>query len=150
MNTKLRHAVLVFMFYVLLYCIFFSPILFSGRILAISDSLALYLPSFLSPVSLWEPDLQGRFSCSCRFTKCNLVSDCQAVCTVWILECFCNQCLCPPELLFLCLHLFLNKVMGRCGRFRNCRWNVRFLYGSPLSHNHLAWNGLDSSGSSFN
>lgn len=61
MNTKLSHAAKVFTFYVLLYCIFFSPILFSGRILAFSDSLALYLPSFLSPVSLWEPNLQGGF-----------------------------------------------------------------------------------------
>lgn len=61
MNTKLRHAAFVITFYVLLYCLFFSPILFSGRILAISDSLALYLPSFLSPVSLWEPDLQSGF-----------------------------------------------------------------------------------------
>ncbi len=61
MNTKLKHAAIVFSFFVLLYCIFFSPVLFSGRILAISDSLALYLPSFLSPVSLWEPDLQAGF-----------------------------------------------------------------------------------------
>ena len=61
MSTKLKHAASVFSFFVLLYCIFFSPVLFSGRILAISDSLALYLPSFLSPVSLWEPDLQAGF-----------------------------------------------------------------------------------------
>lgn len=61
MNTNLKHASIVFWFFVLLYCIFFSPVLFSGRILAISDSLALYLPSFLSPVSLWEPDLQAGF-----------------------------------------------------------------------------------------
>jgi hypothetical protein len=61
MNTKLRHAAFVITFYILLYCAFFSPVLFSGRILAISDSLALYLPSFLSSVSLWDPDLQSGF-----------------------------------------------------------------------------------------
>src|SRR5262245_26194886 len=61
MKTGLGHATKVFTFYVLLYLFFFSPVLFSGRILAFSDSLALYLPSFLSPVSLWEPNLQGGF-----------------------------------------------------------------------------------------
>jgi hypothetical protein len=61
MNTKLVHPIKVLTFYVLLFTFLFSPILFSGRILAFSDSLSLYLPSFLSPVSLWEPNLQGGF-----------------------------------------------------------------------------------------
>lgn len=61
MHKKLEHAAIVIAAYVLLYCIFFAPVLFSGRILAYSDSLSLYLPSFLSPVSLWEPNLQGGF-----------------------------------------------------------------------------------------
>src|SRR5262245_54565531 len=61
MTTKFKHAALVLTFYVLLFTFFFSPVLFSGRILAISDSLSLYLPSFLSPVSLWEPNLQSGF-----------------------------------------------------------------------------------------
>jgi len=61
MYTKLRHAAVVFTFYILLYGVFFSPVIFSDRILAYSDSLALYLPAFLSPVSLWEPNLQGGF-----------------------------------------------------------------------------------------
>jgi hypothetical protein len=61
MNARLVHPIKVFTFYVLLFTFFFSPVLFSGRILAFSDSLALYLPAFFSPVSLWEPNLQGGF-----------------------------------------------------------------------------------------
>ena len=59
MNPAALHAVKVAGFFILLYSLFFAPVLLSKRIMAPGDALALYLPSFLSPFSLWEPNLQG-------------------------------------------------------------------------------------------
>jgi hypothetical protein len=61
MNPKFVHAGKVVLFYCVLYALFFSPVLFAGRLLAPGDALSLYLPSFLSPFTLWEPNLQGGF-----------------------------------------------------------------------------------------
>lgn len=52
----------VFGFFVVLYVVFFSPIIFSDRLLApAGDAVNYYLPNFCSGVSLWEPLLQSGY-----------------------------------------------------------------------------------------
>ena len=52
----------VFGFFAVLYVVFFSPVLFSDRMLApVGDALNYYLPNFCSGAALWEPLLQSGY-----------------------------------------------------------------------------------------
>lgn len=57
----LFRAGVVVLLFSLLYTAFFSPVLFSGRLLAPGDGLSLNLPHYYSPVSLWSIDLFSGF-----------------------------------------------------------------------------------------
>lgn len=50
-----RRTAVVAVFYTLLYLIYFSPALISGRLLAPGDGVAYSLPVYLSPKSSWTP-----------------------------------------------------------------------------------------------
>jgi hypothetical protein len=57
----LRHVSAVLSSYALLFCIFFAPVLFTGRLLAPGDALIQYLPAFRSSHRLWEAGIGGGF-----------------------------------------------------------------------------------------
>ena len=62
LNSTPYHAVLVVLFYVLLYLIFFSPVIFSGTLLAVGvDAQNLYLPNFYSQKVSWDIFIFGGF-----------------------------------------------------------------------------------------
>jgi hypothetical protein len=52
-KTTLIHSALVFLGFSLLYGAFFSPVIFSGRLLAPGDGLIYYVPAFYGPKTLW-------------------------------------------------------------------------------------------------
>ncbi len=65
-RSSTRHAGLVFLFYVLLFTVFFSPVIFFGRLLApgggrLGDGLLYHLAYFQSNKLLWDPLLAGGF-----------------------------------------------------------------------------------------
>lgn len=47
----------LFLFFTAFFSIYFSPVLFSGRLLAPGDGFTYYLPSFLTGYQLWEPNI---------------------------------------------------------------------------------------------
>lgn len=53
LRLKLNHGLLVFLGFSLFYTLFFSPILFSDKLLAPGDGIAYYLPAFYSAKTLW-------------------------------------------------------------------------------------------------
>ena len=55
LKYKSLHPILIVTIYSLLYVIFFSPVIFSGKLLAPGDGYVYYLPNFFSERSLWEP-----------------------------------------------------------------------------------------------
>ncbi len=56
------HYILSFLFFVILYILFFSPVILQGKIFLVgSDHLLYNLPSFLVPKVLWTDALQGGF-----------------------------------------------------------------------------------------
>ncbi len=57
MNKPRSIHLLVLLFYVVPFACWFSPVLFSGKILAPGDGLIEYVPNYLSPAALWEPSL---------------------------------------------------------------------------------------------
>lgn len=56
-NTRNKHPVAhglsVFLSFAILYVLFFSPVLFSGRLLAPGDGITLFLPAFYAAKTLW-------------------------------------------------------------------------------------------------
>jgi hypothetical protein len=55
--SKIFHVLRVVAFYTGIYLIFFSPVLFSGRLLAPGDGIFCYLPNFVKRNMLWDPML---------------------------------------------------------------------------------------------
>jgi hypothetical protein len=56
------HYILSFIFFVILYSLFFSPVILQGKIFLVgSDHLLQNLPNFLVPKVLWTDALQGGF-----------------------------------------------------------------------------------------
>lgn len=49
------------LFYTLLFCTFFAPVLFTGRLLAPGDATIFYLPAFRSSHALWETQIGAGF-----------------------------------------------------------------------------------------
>ncbi len=65
-ESNARHGLLVFLFYLLLFTIFFSPVIFFGRLLApgggrLGDGLLYHVAYFQSNKLLWDPLLAGGF-----------------------------------------------------------------------------------------
>ena len=65
-NSPGRHGLLVFLFYSSLFTLFFSPVLFFGRLLApgggrLGDALLYHVAYFLSDKLRWDPLLAGGF-----------------------------------------------------------------------------------------
>lgn len=56
-----KHALIVFAGFVLLYTLFFAPVLFSGRLLAPGDGIIYFLPNFASHRVFWDPSIWGGF-----------------------------------------------------------------------------------------
>jgi hypothetical protein len=52
--AHVRHALLVTLLYASLFTLFFSPVVFTSRVLAPGDALVYYLPNFLGPRVLWD------------------------------------------------------------------------------------------------
>lgn len=61
LKKSLLHCCLVLLFYSALYVAFFSPVLFSDRLLAPGDGGIYYLPTFYSARTFWEPTIQAGF-----------------------------------------------------------------------------------------
>ncbi len=55
------HGAAVVLFFSLLFGIFFSPVLTTGRLLAPGDGLTYYVPAFVNPFTLWTDLLFGGF-----------------------------------------------------------------------------------------
>lgn len=51
------HWVLMIFGFILLHTLFFSPVLLTGYLLAPGDAGVYYLPTFLSPRTLWDPNI---------------------------------------------------------------------------------------------
>lgn len=58
---KTLHAFAVVIFYSVLYTVFFSPVIFSGRVLAPGDAYIQSIPAFYAPRTLWTPLLFSGF-----------------------------------------------------------------------------------------
>ncbi len=56
-----KHAIIVLGCYMLLYVLFFSPVLFSDRLLAPGDGIIYFLPNFASSHVLWDLKSWGGF-----------------------------------------------------------------------------------------
>ncbi|MEJ7615371.1 MAG: hypothetical protein WKF30_00010 [Pyrinomonadaceae bacterium] len=56
-----RHYAVMIVGYVILHALFFSPVIFADRLLAPGDAAVYYLPTFLSPRTLWEPNIWGGY-----------------------------------------------------------------------------------------
>lgn len=52
-NSLIIHIFSVLLFFSLLYTLFFSPVIFSGRLLAPGDGIVQSVPAFYSPRALW-------------------------------------------------------------------------------------------------
>ncbi|MGI0490366.1 YfhO family protein [Alkalinema pantanalense CENA528] len=52
-RIAILHSLLVILAFSLLFTIFFSPSLFSGKLLAPGDGIGYYLPAFYTPLSFW-------------------------------------------------------------------------------------------------
>jgi hypothetical protein len=61
LNGPAGHALLVVLFYSLLFTLFFSPVLFSGSLLAPGDGLLYHVAYFQSEKVLWDTLLGGGF-----------------------------------------------------------------------------------------
>jgi Bacterial membrane protein YfhO len=61
LRYKVIHSFLIAVIYSLFYIVFFSPVLFSGRLLAPGDGFTYYLPNFFPDRALWEPLLFSGF-----------------------------------------------------------------------------------------
>lgn len=61
LRKSILHCCAVLLFYSALYVAFFSPVLFSGRLLAPGDGGIYYLPTFYSARTFWEPAIQAGF-----------------------------------------------------------------------------------------
>jgi len=59
--TQTYHALEIVGFYLGLYLIFFSPVIFSGRLLAPGDGIRYYLPNFYLGKMFWDPLLLSGF-----------------------------------------------------------------------------------------
>jgi hypothetical protein len=60
-RRRASHAVAVVGFYALVFTLFFSPVLFSSRILAPGDGFNFHAPFFYSGRTLWQPLLWGGY-----------------------------------------------------------------------------------------
>jgi len=60
-ESSIRHGFAVLAFYVALFIVFFSPALFSGRLLAPGDAWAQSVPAFYFPPTLWSDLLMSGF-----------------------------------------------------------------------------------------
>src|SRR5258705_8755675 len=56
-----KEALAVLLCYSLVYLVFFSPVLFSNRLLAPGDGIIYFLPNFAAPRVLWETMIWGGF-----------------------------------------------------------------------------------------
>ena len=59
--SRIVHIFLVLLFFSILYTLFFSPVLFSNRLLAPGDGITQSVPAFYSPRTLWTPLLLSGF-----------------------------------------------------------------------------------------
>lgn len=59
--TQSIHALLVALFFSILYLIFFSPVIFGARLLAPGDGIHYYLPNFYLGKMFWDPLLLSGF-----------------------------------------------------------------------------------------
>jgi hypothetical protein len=55
LRNKTIQCLIIAAFYSVLYAVFFSPVIFSGGLLAPGDGIFYYLPNFFSKKVLWEP-----------------------------------------------------------------------------------------------
>jgi hypothetical protein len=60
-QLHVKHALVVVTGYAFLYVLFFSPVLFSDRLLAPGDGIIYFLPNFASPSVLWDSRIWGGF-----------------------------------------------------------------------------------------
>src|SRR5262245_15518447 len=59
--TGRRHAFFVVLAFSLFYTFFFSPVLFSSRILAPGDGISYFVPSYYAPTWFWDSSIWGGF-----------------------------------------------------------------------------------------
>jgi membrane protein YfhO len=60
-SDSVRHGALVIFGYATFFILFFSPVLFSSRVLAPGDGLNYFLPSYYSRTLLWDGSIWGGF-----------------------------------------------------------------------------------------
>src|ERR1041384_4648589 len=60
-RAALKHALVVFAGFALLYRIFFAPVICSPRLLAPGDGIIYFLPNFAAPHVLWDTTIWGGF-----------------------------------------------------------------------------------------
>jgi len=60
-HFALRQHLLAFLFFCLLFAAFFAPVTLSHRLLAPGDGTAYYLPHYLMPLTLWNPNAMTGF-----------------------------------------------------------------------------------------
>jgi len=60
-SPRVRHGALVIFGYTVFFIIFFSPVLFSSRVLAPGDGLNYFLPSYYDRKLLWDASIWGGF-----------------------------------------------------------------------------------------
>src|SRR5258705_13511475 len=61
MTSRVRHAAIVVIGYALFFTLFFSPVLFSTRVLAPGDGMSYFLPSYYVRSAFWDASLWGGF-----------------------------------------------------------------------------------------
>lgn len=70
LSEQFRHALAVVGFFSLLYTFFFSPVLFSEKLLAAGDGLVFHLPNFQSGIVIWDPLISGGFPVAADLQSC--------------------------------------------------------------------------------
>lgn len=60
-RLALRKYVLPFLFFCIVFAVFFAPVTTSDRLLAPGDGTVYYLPHYLMPFTLWNPDAMTGF-----------------------------------------------------------------------------------------
>lgn len=63
-SPRISQALKVIAFFCLLHVLFFSSVIFRGRLLAPGDGFVFYFPSFYLGHTLWDPAVQGGFPIS--------------------------------------------------------------------------------------
>ena len=132
-----RRTAVVAVFYTLLYLIYFSPALISGRLLAPGDGVAYSLPVYLSPKSSLDPPALLRLSPPGRPAGDGLLSrGAPAGVVSQLVEFVRPQRLHPRQRLDLLPGPRPDSLRFRRLNRRHALWHERVLHGPPRAHQH--------------